>query len=121
MSILVVLIAIKLKKINGEYSTLISIGACLLIIGFIITRLTKIMSYMDKISSYVNIDMEYISIIFKMLGISFICEFSSGICKDAGFSAIATHIEIAGRVSMIVISLPILFSVIDMVAEMVGT
>ena len=56
----------------------------------------------------------------SLLGISYICEFATNICKDAGYGAIASHIELAGRVTMVVMSLPILFHVIDMVVRLMG-
>ena len=99
-SVLVVLVAIKLKKMNAEYSTLLSIGACLFIVSFIIGRLGNVLDSIDRITGYININMEYISILLKMLGIS--------------------HIELAGRVTMVVMSLPILFHVIDMVVRLMG-
>ena len=105
---------------NVEYSTLLSIGACLFIVSFIIGRLGNVLDSIDRITGYININMEYISILLKMLGISYICEFATNICKDAGYGAIASHIELAGRVTMVVMSLPILFHVIDMVVRLMG-
>ena len=70
-SVLVVLVAIKLKKMNAEYSTLLSIGACLFIVSFIIGRLGNVLDSIDRITGYININMEYISILLKMLGISY--------------------------------------------------
>ena len=105
---------------NAEYSTLLSIGACLFIVSFIIGRLGNVLDSIDRITGYININMEYISILLKMLGISYICEFATNICKDAGYGAIASNIELAGRVTMVVMSLPILFHVIDMVVRLMG-
>lgn len=105
---------------NAEYSTLLSIGACLFIVSFIIGRLGNVLDSIDRITGYININMEYILILLKMLGISYICEFATNICKDAGYGAIASHIELAGRVTMVVMSLPILFHVIDMVVRLMG-
>ena len=105
---------------NAEYNTLLSIGACLFIVSFIIGRLGNVLDSIDRITGYININMEYISILLKMLGISYICEFATNICKDAGYGAIASHIELAGRVTMVVMSLPILFHVIDMVVRLMG-
>lgn len=119
-SIIAVLIAVKLKKINAEYSTLLSIGVCLLIISSIISRLSQVISYIYQITDYINVNMEYILIILKMLVISYICEFSSNICRDAGFGAISTHIELASRIIMMVMSIPILFNVLDMVVMLLG-
>lgn len=89
---------------------------CQLIVG----RLGNVLDSIDRITGYININMEYISILLKMLGISYICEFATNICKDAGYGAIASHIELAGRVTMVVMSLPILFHVIDMVVRLMG-
>ncbi len=120
VSIIVVLIAIKLKKINGEYSTLLSMGACLFIISFIISKLSSVITYINKITSYIDVNIEYISVILKMLVVSYICEFSSNICRDAGYASISAHIELAGRITMMVMSLPILFNVLDMVVMLLS-
>ena len=80
----------------------------------------QVLDSIDRITGYININMEYISILLKMLGISYICEFATNICKDAGYGAIASHIELAGRVTMVVMSLPILFHLIDMVVRLMG-
>lgn len=120
VSIAAVLIAIKLKKINGEYSTLLNIGMCLLVIAFIISRLGLVISYINKITDYIDINIEYISVILKMLAVSYICEFSSNICRDAGFASISSNIELAGRITMMVMSLPILFNVLDMVVMLLS-
>ncbi len=120
VSVIAVLIAIKLNKINGEYSTLISIGACLFIISYTLARLKDLVTYMEQLLDYIHLDIVYFEIIMKMLGIAYICEFSSCICKDAGYHAVAAQIELAGRVSMIAISVPVLLSVIDMVVMLIG-
>ena len=91
-----------------------------LFLPFILARLSQVIDYINKITGYININAEYISIILKMLGISYICEFSSNICKDAGYGAISSQIELAGRIAMVVMSLPVLFHVIDMVVMLLG-
>lgn len=117
-SIVVVLISLKLKKINGEYSMILSTAACVLILGFIVDRLGQLVDYIGTVVKYINVDMSYISLIMKMLIVAYICEFVSGICKDSGYSAMASYIELAGRITMAVMSLPVLMNVIEMVTEL---
>lgn len=118
--VIVVMIAIKLNKINPEYSTLLSIGACLLIIFFVIDKLSSVFDYIDRITAYIDIDVMYIEIILKMIGIAYVCEFASNICKDAGYGAVASQIEMAGKISMIALGIPVLMSVIDLVVVLLG-
>lgn len=120
VSVIAILVAIILKKINGEYSTLISIGACLFIISYTFVRLKDLVNYLEALTSYIQLDLVYFEVIMKMIGIAYICEFASCICKDAGYSAVASQIELAGKVSMLAISIPVLLSVIDMVVMLVG-
>lgn len=54
----------------------------------------------------------YLGILMKVVGITYLCEFSAGMCKDAGFTAVADQIEILGKLSVLFAGLPILLAVI---------
>ena len=54
----------------------------------------------------------YLGILMKVVGITYLCEFSAGICKDAGFAAVSDQIEILGKLSVLFAGLPILLTVI---------
>lgn len=118
VAVIMAVMCIWLKKSSPEYGTFLSIGACLLIMGYIIIKLTRIMDYLRELTAGINIDIVYIEIIFKMIGIAYICEFASCLCRDAGCSAIASQIEIAAKVSMMIISIPILFSLIETISAL---
>lgn len=55
----------------------------------------------------------FYKILFKIVGISYICEFTSGICKDAGYSSIATQVEIIGKMLVFLSGVPVLISVVE--------
>jgi stage III sporulation protein AD len=48
-----------------------------------------------------------------MIGITYIAEFAAGICKDAGYGAVGTQIEIFGKLSVLAVSMPILLALIE--------
>ena len=54
----------------------------------------------------------YIGILMKVVGINYLCEYSAGICKDAGFEAVSDQIEMLGKLSVLFAGLPILLTVI---------
>lgn len=113
IGIAAVLAAMQFKNGKTEFGLLISIAACLLIFFFGIGKLETILAALDKIQSYVNIHQEYIQILLKIIGITYVCEFSSNLCKDAGYGAIANQIEFAGKLSIMAISMPILLALLD--------
>jgi stage III sporulation protein AD len=53
----------------------------------------------------------------KMIGITYVAEFSSNLCKDAGYHAVATQIEMFGKLSIMVVSLPVLLALLDMIGS----
>ncbi len=58
-------------------------------------------------------DTAYVGTLLKMLGITYIADFSSNICKDAGYQAIAGQIEVFGKLAVLVLSMPILLALLD--------
>lgn len=103
-----VLIAMPIRKEKGEYSTFISMAVCICIFVFIITKVETILSFAEKIEALVAVDSQYIALIVKMIGITYVAEFAMNICKDAGYAAIGNQIEIFAKMSILVVSLPVL-------------
>ena len=68
-----------------------------------------------RLRSYLGGAENYLSILLRVIGITYICEFSAGICRDAGYQSVAGQIEILGKLSVMFAGLPILFAVIDQI------
>lgn len=116
--IIAVIMALSLKSRNPEISGMISVAICIIIIALCIGRIGTIMDTLRRISDYVKIDSAYIVILLKLIGIAYICEFASGISKDAGYSAVASQIELTGKLTMLLVSLPVLMQVIETILGM---
>lgn len=120
LMIIAVMLALSLKKNNPEVSSLVSVGICLLIIAICVDKIKTILNMLKEITGKINIDKGYLIILIKLIGIAYICEFAAGISKDAGYSAVASEIELAGKLTMLMISLPVLVQVIETVVSMLG-
>ncbi len=113
-----VIMALSLKNRNPEISSLVSLGLCILIIGISVSRIGTILASLKSIVGHINIHETYLIILLKLIGVSYLCEFASGISKDAGYSAVASQIELAGKITMLMISLPVLMQVVENILEM---
>lgn len=111
-------LAITIKKETPQLGILISIVVGTIIFIAIIPKLSAVMSMITKITDNIDIDLTYISVVLKIIGIAYISQFSSQICIDAGESAIASKIELAGKVLIIVVSAPILLGLVDLIITM---
>lgn len=115
LGVLGVIIAVLLKEAKASAAIYMCIAISLFLFIEIFNHLKTIVQCIKEISEYVNVEETYISTLLKMLGITYIAEFASGICKDAGFSAIATQIELFGKITILLLSLPILLAMLNMI------
>lgn len=111
--IVAVLLAVTLKGMKGEYGTYLALAACFFIFFYGVAKLETIVDTMKEIESYIKINSVYLSTFIKMIGITYVAEFASGICKDAGYGAIGTQIEIFGKLSVMAVSMPILLALLE--------
>lgn len=114
-----VMLAILLKSNSPIFSTVISISICIFIMLFAIGQVRKMSEGIREIFRYVKVDNIYLILLLKLVGIAYVSEFGSGICKDAGYSAVASQIEIVGKLTMLLVSLPILMQVVDTIIKMI--
>ena len=113
LGITAVALAVQLKPLRQEYSVYLILAAGLLI-GFLsISRLELILDTVRAIGSQIRVKNIYLGTLLKMVGITYIAEFASGICRDAGFSALGTQVEMFGKLSILAVSAPVLQALLE--------
>lgn len=60
----------------------------------------------------------YFSIMLKALAISVCCRMSAEICRDCGESSLAYKVELAGKVGIVLISLPVIQQLLDIAKDL---
>lgn len=108
-----VVFAVQLKSLRPEYSVYIILAAGLSIAFLGISRLEVIIDTAKTIADTIGIQYVYLGTLLKMVGITYIAEFAAGICKDAGYSALAVQIEMFGKLAILAVSAPILLSLLE--------
>ena len=117
ISVVGVITYVAIKGYKPEFGMLIIVVLSLLCLGWMIGIFDKLQSGFEEISSYMEENRSFYKILFKIMGITYLCEFASGICKDAGASSIGNQIEILGKMMVLLSGIPILVSVIEAIKE----
>mgnify|MGYP002329182206 CR=1 FL=1 len=131
IGVLGVLFAVQFKSGKSEYAVYISVAVSLLLFGCMLERLRDAVDSLGRIGNYIKVDQrffgtmikinpEYLSILLKMIGITYLAEFSSGICKDAGYQSIASQIEIFSKLTILAMGLPILQTLLEVMTGFLG-
>lgn len=113
----VTILSVILKQYKPEYSINISIVAGIIIFISLSEKIYDIYGYVDNLCSMINIDIKYINLLFKVTGIGYLCEFASAICSDAGETAMAFKIDMAGKITLIYLALPVFEELLNVLAE----
>lgn len=108
-----VLIAVQFKAQKPEYGIYIGLAIGILIFCYALKEFEAVIGQFDLIKKYLGDGESYLAVLLKVIGITYICEFSSSICKDAGYATVAQQIEILGKLSVMFAGIPILFAVIE--------
>lgn len=113
LGIAAVALAVQIKALRPEYSVYLILAASLTVAFLGVSRLGVILETIHTIGEYIEMKHVYLGTLLKMVGITYIAEFASGICKDAGYSALGTQIEMFGKLSILVISAPVLLALLE--------
>lgn len=108
-----VILAIKLKGAGSSMGMYLSLALSIFVLFYVVDRMTYVVDFFDKVIDDIGLEEGYLEILIKIVGISYLCEFTSNICREAGFSTVAGQVEISGKLTMMVISMPILFAIVD--------
>lgn len=117
LGLVAVLLAVQFKSKGGEFGTYLIMGAGLVLFFFGTGKMQTIVDTARQIQSFININSVYLTTLLKMVGITYIAEFASGICKDAGYGSMGTQIEIFGKLSILAVSMPIILALLETLQE----
>lgn len=117
LGITAVFLALILQKEKSEFAMLLVLAAGMTLFTYILLRMQTIVSFLSDMLDYLPVDNTYLLPLLKMLGIAYIAEFSSSICKESGYSAIAGQMELFAKLSIVALSIPELMYLMDVLEK----
>lgn len=114
ISLIVIII---IKQYRPEFAVYVSLIAGALILVLVIDKMSGVINLLTNLANKTSINKDFIFLLIKITGIAFLTEFAVSICKDAGESAIATKIDMGGKVMIIAISIPIISSLLETIIK----
>jgi len=115
------IIYIILKDIQPTFAFLILLLTSFIIISVVITQINAMIQLLQTIGEKASIESTYIQTILKIIGIAYVTELGANIVKDAGLASVASKLELAGKIFILLLAIPIITAVIDIVIQFVPT
>lgn len=120
VSLCSVVIALLLKRRNEEYTMLLSLVTVIMLMVAALQNAAPMISEIQALTNSGLFNNGYIEILMKTIGITIISQVTVNICKDSGQSAVAYGVNLAGKVAVLVIAMPIITGIFSYINEILA-
>lgn len=107
------------RTFKPEFAIYIVIATVIVILILCVTQLTAVFQFLKSVYDDMSYGKEYFPIIIKVLVVAYLADFTAQLCNDAGETSIGSKVELAGKIIIFYLSLPILVSILELVNSMI--
>src|SRR6056297_664812 len=119
LAIVSTILILVIKQKLPEIAFLLSLLTGIFILILIISQVGEVIRLIKKLITKAGIDIMYFNTIIKIVGIAYIGEFGAEITKDAGENALAAKIEMAVKIIILFLSIPVMISLVETIIELI--
>ena len=117
IGLIALIIIVIIKQYKPEFAIYVSLGAGILIFALIAAKMSGIIDILKSLASKTAINSDFLVLLIKITGIAILTEYAINICKDAGENAIASKIDLGGKVLIMSMSIPIMSSLLETIIK----
>ena len=118
--ILTVVLGAALGKTEKDFSVVLSLAACCIILMVALEYLSDILVFLWELGSGIGDRNPFTGILLKIAGVALVTEVSSLLSADAGNSSLGKAMQILGNSVILFLSLPILEGFLEIIREILG-
>lgn len=115
------ILLVVLRGQSPQIAFLLALLVGVFIFIFLLDKISLVISLLERLSVQAGVEMIFLQTILKIIGIAYIAEFAAQIAKDSGEGSIASKIELAGKILILVLALPIVQRVVETVLNLLPT
>lgn len=118
LGIIATVLILIVKEQKPLFAFLLAVATSLLIFLFLIGKIGNVISMLEDLAENSGVQVIYLKTVLKIIGIAYIAEMGAQIVRDAGQESIASKIELAGKVLILVLAVPIIGIIIETVLKL---
>jgi len=108
------------RRTRPDIAGLLSLALGAAIFLMIVDKLAAVFVLVEDLSSLANLNMSYLTTIIRVIGVAYVAEFAAQVCKDADEGALGAKVEFAGKVVVLLLTVPIVRAVIQAVVRIMA-
>lgn len=120
MAVVGTVLILVIRQEKPELAVQVSVAAGLIIFALILWKVIEILDVLERLAVRADLNMVFLGTLLRILGIAYIAEFGTQVCKDAGESALAFKVAMAGKVMILILAVPIISTILDTVSRLLS-
>jgi stage III sporulation protein AD len=118
LGLIATVLILVIKEQKPIFAFLLATFTGIIIFLFLLNQVRIVIQTLELLAEKSNVNMIFLKTILKIIGIAYIAEFGAQIVRDAGQESIASKIELAGKLLILVMAVPIISVIIDTVLKL---
>lgn len=110
--------ALAIRKYAPETSAVMGLAGGTAIFLIVLSKVSPLINEIRALLPETNMDVSYGVILLKTVGICALCQFTSDVCRDNGQAAIASRVELAAKLTIVLIALPMFRKILGAVSQL---
>lgn len=118
--IVISILILLLKSFKSDMAPVLAITGTVVLLGAVIVMMSGAADAIKDLFQSSELESENIKNILKIIGAAYVVDFSASICRDMGEASMASKIELAGRIFIVLLAVPWAASLISAVKTLGG-
>ena len=118
IALVATVLIVVLREQQPAMAVQVNIIAGAVLLWLIVSQLAPVIELFDRLASRAQLNLHYVNTLLRIIGIAYLAEFGAQICRDADASGLAAKVEIAGKVVILLLSIPIVVAVVELLLRL---
>ncbi|HEY8415502.1 MAG TPA: stage III sporulation protein AD [Thermaerobacter sp.] len=103
-----------LRQARPEWAVLLSLVTAAAVLLLLAGQVQAVIRVITQVAERASLDMRYLDVLLRIVGVAYLSEFGAQLCRDAGEGALAAKVELAGKIVILLLSVPVLMAVLEL-------
>jgi len=109
-----------LRQQKPELAMQLSIAAGVMLFALMMAKVLRVVEVMQTLASRASLEQAHMDTVLKIIGIAYVADFGAQVLQDAGERSVATKVEMAGKIIIMLLAVPIVLAVLDAILNLLG-
>lgn len=118
IGIISAVLCVIVRQYKPELAVGVSLACGVVILGAALALLQPSIEALSQLAAAAQIDSSLCAVLIKALAVCYLTQIAADTCRDAGESAVAAKVELAGRAAVLAVSLPVFAALAELITDL---